>query len=46
MEEADLTKNGYNYVHELKSLSITKIATKFPTNLRTDKIDLKILGAL
>ena len=24
MEEADLTKNGYNYVRELKSLSMQK----------------------
>ena len=28
MEEADLTKNGYNYVRELKSLSIQKMPTK------------------
>ena len=45
MEEADLTKIGYDYVCKLKSLSVQIANENFLTNSRTDKMGLKILGA-
>ena len=45
MGEAHLTKIGYDYVLTKKS-KYTKITNEnFPTNSRTDKMGLKILGA-
>ena len=45
MEDADFTKNDYNYVRELKSKCTKNLNEKFPNNSRTDKMGLKILGA-